>query len=823
MPFRFTLLYLSIMHLPTLLLPLMAEQRFFTYITLLLIFISIYASSSQAQASQNSTLNQDDKLNSSVFLASENGKFNLGFCSDKWSNYYLGIWLINDMDTGKHKVWMANQNTPMPANSDPVLYIDGQGILRISYNESDEGIKLSSSVKSTRNVTATLLDSGNFVLKEVNDDGSGGRILWQSFDFPTDTLLPGMKLGVNHKTSEKWSLISSLSSDVPADGAFSLEWDHSGQLIVKQRGFARWKSGKFSGNKFKFFNPFMGFDNYSFTIVSNNDEDYLTYTVWNSETNMYQSRSTKWVLDYQGHIYQEDNNVIARVDLCYGFNTDAGCQKWDQPACRSDKNKFDYKSGSFSGEPSLDSNMNLSISDCRDRCWKDCSCAGFSTLHSKGTGCMFWSKNLKFTADYSGVSDSSYILINEQELSNNGTQNEWIWSGTTVPVAIGLLIMGIICYMRKRKLEQQAAIAEEKASQENYLLDLVSGDKVHNSSERKKGTELKIFSFASIVEATDSFAEANKLGEGGFGPVYRGKLLEGQEIAVKRQSRGSKQGIMEFKNELVLIAELQHMNLVRLLGCCIKGDEKMIIYEYLPNKSLDSFLFDPIRREMLDWTKRLTIIEGIAQGLLYLHKYSRLRIIHRDLKASNILLDANMNPKISDFGLARIFEQNESKANTRRVVGTYGYMSPEYAMYGIFSVKSDVFSFGVIMLEIISGKKNTINFDPESSLNLVGYAWELWNNGDVSELVDPVLGNSCPKEHFQRCIQIGLLCVEENPIDRPIMSVVISMLNNVSVPLPMLKKPGFSAGRNCIGGDFRDRRTEKDSINEVTMSVMDGR
>ncbi|KAK6934904.1 Serine-threonine/tyrosine-protein kinase, catalytic domain [Dillenia turbinata] len=800
----------------------MAEQRIFSYTALLLIFISIYASSSQVQASQNSTLNQVDKLNSSVFLASENGKFNLGFFSDKWSNYYLGIWLVNDMDDEKHKVWMANQNTPIPPNSDPALYIDEQGILRISYNGSDEGIKLSSSV-STRNVTATLLDSGNFVLEEVNDDGSGGRNLWQSFDFPTDTLLPGMKLGVNHKTGQTWSLTSSLSSDVPADGAFSFEWDHSEQqLIVKQRGSVRWKSGKFSGNKFEFFNPFVGFDNYSFTIVSNNDEDYFTYTVWNSETNLYQSQSTKWVLDYQGQIYQEDNNVIVKVDLCYGYNTDAGCQKWDQPGCRSDKNKFDYKSGSFGGQPSLDSNMNLSISDCRDRCWNDCSCAGFSTLPSKGTGCMFWSKRWKFTADYTGDSDFSYVLINQQELSDKGTRNEWIWSGTTVPVAIGLLIMGIICYMRKRKLEQQAAIAEEKASQENYLLDLVSGDKDHNSSEHK-GTEVKMFSFASIMAATDSFAETNKLGEGGFGPVYRGKLLEGQEIAVKRLSRGSKQGVMEFKNEIVLIAELQHMNLVRLLGCCIKGDEKMLVYEYLPNKSLDSFLFDPIRRKMLDWTKRLAIIEGIAQGLLYLHKYSRLRVIHRDLKASNILLDENMNPKISDFGLARIFEQNESEGNTRRVVGTYGYMSPEYAMDGIFSVKSDVFSFGVIMLEIVSGRKNSTNFNPKSSLNLVGYAWELWNNGDASELVDPVLGNSCPKEQFQRCIQIGLLCVEENPMDRPIMPEVVSMLTNVSVPLPILRKPGFSTGRNGIDGDFRDSRTEEDSINEVTVSVMDGR
>jgi serine/threonine protein kinase len=197
----------------------------------------------------------------------------------------------------------------------------------------------------------------------------------------------------------------------------------------------------------------------------------------------------------------------------------------------------------------------------------------------------------------------------------------------------------------------------------------------------------------------------NKLGQGGFGPVYKGNLQDGKEIAIKRLSSTSGQGLEEFMNEIILISKLQHRNLVRLLGCCIEGEEKLLIYEFMANKSLNTFIFDSTKKLELDWPKRFEIIQGIACGLLYLHRDSCLRVVHRDMKVSNILLDEEMNPKISDFGLARMFQGTQHQANTRRVVGTLGYMSPEYAWTGMFSEKSDIYAFGVLLLEIITGKR----------------------------------------------------------------------------------------------------------------------
>ncbi|WJX15826.1 hypothetical protein P8452_05926 [Trifolium repens] len=318
------------------------------------------------------------------------------------------------------------------------------------------------------------------------------------------------------------------------------------------------------------------------------------------------------------------------------------------------------------------------------------------------------------------------------------------------------------------------------------------------------------FNFNTICSATNDFSNSNKLGEGGFGIVYKGRLSNGEEIAVKRLSVNSGQGDSEFKNEVVLVAKLQHRNLVRLLGFCLEGRERVLVYEFVHNKSLDYFIFDQAKRAQLNWELRYKIILGIARGILYLHEDSRLRIIHRDLKASNILLDEEMNPKIADFGMARLFVVDQTQEKTNRIVGTYGYMAPEYAMHGQFSVKSDVFSFGILVLEIVSGTKNSGIRDTEY---LSSFAWRNWKEGTATNIIDPTLNNDSRNE-ILRCIHIGLLCVQENVTSRPTMASVVVMLNSHSVTLPMPLEPAF----HMDSGDMKSwgHSSAQESVNHAS-------
>ncbi|KAI7729875.1 hypothetical protein M8C21_018313 [Ambrosia artemisiifolia] len=270
----------------------------------------------------------------------------------------------------------------------------------------------------------------------------------------------------------------------------------------------------------------------------------------------------------------------------------------------------------------------------------------------------------------------------------------------------------------------------------------------------------------------------------------KGVLANGEQVAIKKLSLTSRQGVREFTNEVKLLLKIQHKNLVMLLGCCVQGPEKMLVYEYLPNKSLDYILFDKEKSSSLHWTQRFQIIVGVIRGLLYLHEEAPVRIIHRDIKASNILLDDKLNPKIADFGLARLFPGDDTHLNTFKISGTHGYMAPEYAMHGYLSVKADVFSFGILVLEIVSGRKVTDRQLGADKSDLLTYTWSLFQSGKQLELVDESLESCNPSEALM-CIQLGLLCCQAIVADRPDMNTLHLMISNDSFTLPKPRKPGL--------------------------------
>ncbi|BAT93310.1 hypothetical protein LR48_Vigan05g017600 [Vigna angularis] len=377
---------------------------------------------------------------------------------------------------------------------------------------------------------------------------------------------------------------------------------------------------------------------------------------------------------------------------------------------------------------------------------------------------LYWAgkgtTSLPFRSVYGPLISAIQVEPNFTPPSENGSGiSAGAVAGIVVAVAIVIIIvLGILwwkgCLGKKNSLEKEIR-----------SLDLRTG----------------LFSLREIKVATNNFDAANKIGEGGFGPVYKGCLSDGTLVAVKQLSSKSKQGNREFITEIGMISALQHPCLVKLYGCCVEGDQLLLVYEYMENNSLARALFGPEEHQIrLDWATRYKICIGIARGLAYLHEESRLKVVHRDIKTTNVLLDKDLNPKISDFGLAKLDEEENTHISTR-IAGTYGYMAPEYAMHGYLTDKADVYSFGVVVLEIINGRNNTIHRPKEQSFSILEWANLLKEKGDLMELVDRRLGTDFNKEEVLVLIRVALLCTNVTTQRRPNMSSVVSMLEGRTV------------------------------------------
>ncbi|XP_010942011.1 G-type lectin S-receptor-like serine/threonine-protein kinase At2g19130 [Elaeis guineensis] len=774
------------------------EMRPRSSLSIFLLFFLFSSPNIQHCGAANS-LSADQALSGNQTIVSKEGNFELGFFTPGNSrNYYIGIWYKTiPVQT---VIWVANRATPISNTSSAELKISEDGRL-VLLNSSKIPVWSSNSTPSTSNSTvAVLLDTGNLVMR----DGSNTTI-WQSFYHPTDTVMPGCCLGLNKITGEHQSITSWENSDNPAPGPFSASMDPDGSnqfVLVWNGSEIYWRTEFWNGQYYPRIPGTKSSTLIKFTFVNNKQRTCGMYTVlgssfitrimidssglfrqwfWVKSTQEWQTLFTiPWFQCYDSQcgafgICDQKSPNICRCS--YGFEP-GSMKEWELKVWRSGcVRKTSLRCGnksSVGGEVEdrfLEmTNMRLpanpqywtlgSAQDCEQFCLNNCSCNAYAYV----SGCSIWTgdlRNLEQLHDADSGGGTLYLRLAASDFPASSSSHKLAISLTLSVIGgiLGILcvLVGLIWAFRRRKRISMAKQVEGSLIQ---------------------------FTYGDLQHVTKNFSE--KLGSGGFGSVFKGTLIDSTEVAVKKLE-GLRQGEKQFRTEVRTLAGIQHVNVVRLRGFCSKGSKKLLVYEYMSGGSLDSHLFRN-NSTVLGWKMRYQIILGIARGLAYLHEKCRECIIHCDVKPDNVLLDSDFCAKVADFGMAKLIGRDFSTVLTT-MRGTIGYLAPEWISGRPITSKIDVYSFGMMLFELISGKRNTAQ-SADGSENFYPYlAATKGIAGDIFSLLDHGLNGAADTEEVTRVCRVACWCIQESEAHRPTMGQVVQILEGVlEVSVPPLPR-----------------------------------
>ncbi|KAI4383292.1 hypothetical protein MLD38_009148 [Melastoma candidum] len=750
-------------------------------------------------AAASGTISGNQSLSGDQTLMSSGGSFKLGFFQPGNSSYYyIGIWY--GQVSQRTVVWVANRDNPVEDKDLNHLKILGGNLVLVNDSEVpawSTNVTSSSGSSTGGMVIAVLGDDGNLMLKSGLNSSSTDTPLWQSFDHPAHTFLPGARLGINKRTNKTTILTSWKNSDDPAVGLFSLQLQPSSEyFIVRNMTEYYWTSGIWD-NRSHIFSlvPEMRLNYiFNFSYVDNENESYFTYSVYPSANTISrliidvtgQIRQLSWLeLTQQWNLFWsvprqqcEVYRLCGPYSICNeNIDNSCSCLRGFSAASPNDWNRLDWSAGCTRMKnlncgaklaPNCENDgfllmLNIRLLDgsrllsakssgeCKSSCLNSCSCVGYAFQNGS---CSVWSEEL-FNMQQLSAGDPSgqsfYLRLAGSEISDTGSNAYYVIAIVGVSVAAAVVIVVIVLlgfWLWKRT-------SMRKKTADGILVD---------------------FGYRDLQAATKNFSD--KLGGGGFGSVFKGTLSDSSQIVVKKLE-SVRQSEKQFRTEISIIGSMQHENLVRLRGFCCNGNKKLLVNDYVPNGSLVVHLFNKDNSEVLDWRTRYQIALGTARGLAYLHEKCIDCIIHCDVKPENILLDAEFVPKVADFGLAKIVGKEFSRV-LMMTRGMRGYLAPEWISVADVNAKADVYSYGMLLFEIVSGRRNSEpSGDRQVKFFPVWAAAKVVEGGDLLDLIDPRLKREVDVEELCKICKAACWCIQDEEARRPKMVQVVQILEGV--------------------------------------------